>query len=330
MRRRRWLGIAAACSLGTVAPRSIAQTGALPGVPLRMGFFNFGAPPEGGAPPALRRALADLGYVEGSRIVFFSRSANYDLPSLPALCDELLALKPDIIVVPGYKAAQVLKRATSSTPVVVYSAGDPVATGLAASLSAPGGNITGLSDQSAELSGKRLELLKELVPAASVVAVLWNADDLAMTLRVHEIDRAARSLHVTLQPLGVREPEEFETAFAAMRRERPDALMLVTDALTGLNRKQIIAFAATNRLATVYEYAYLVRDGGLVSYGPDPDAALARVAGFVDRIARGARARDLPIEQPERYDLYVNLRTAKALGLVVPQSVLLRASGTIE
>ena len=151
-----------------------------------------------------------------------------------------------------------------------------------------------------------------------------------MTLRVREIDRAAQSLRIALHPLGVREPAEFEDAFAAMRRDRPDALMLVTDALTGLNRKQVIAFAAATQIPTMYEYAYLVRDGGLISYGPDPEAAHARVATFVDRIARGAGPHDLPIEQPERYELYINLSTAKALGLAVPNSVLLRASGTVE
>ena len=295
-----------------------------------MGFLNFGPPPAGGAPLVLRRALADLGYTEGNRIVFISRSADYDWARLPSMCAELVAAKPDVIVGVGYKAAQVLQRTTSSIPVVVYSAGDPVATGLVASLSSPGANITGVSDQSAELSAKRLELLKELVPAASVVAVLWSAEDLAMTLRVREIERAAKSLRITVLMLGVREPDDFQTAFAAMRRERPDALMLVTDALTNLNRKQVIGFAAQNNVPTVYEYAYLVRDGGLISYGPDPDATVARVATFVDRIARGAKPRDLPIEQPERYELYVNLQTARALGLVVPRPVLLRVDGTVE
>lgn len=309
--------------------RLTAQPRRPAGAPLQMGYFNFGPRPEGGIPGALRRALAELGYVEGSNVAFTTRSANFDRSRLPGMADELAALKLDVIVVVGDKAGQALKRATSTTPIVLYNAGDPAATGMVASLSAPAGNITGISDQSAELSAKRLELLRELVPKASLVAVLWNADDLAMTQRYHEIERAARALRIVLQPLGVREPDEFDTAFAAIGRERPDALMLITDALTGLNRGKVVAFAAENRLPTIYEHAYLVREGGLISYGPDLEEMLVRAASFVDRIARGARPRDLPVEQPARYDLFVNLGTAKALGLTIPQSLLLRASGTI-
>lgn len=210
------------------------------------------------------------------------------------------------------------------------AAGDAVGTGLIASLGRPGGNVTGITDQSAELSAKRLELLKAAVPMASRVAVVWNADDRAMTYRYHEIERAADILHVTVLPLGVREPDDFDMAFAAMTHERPDALLMVTDALTALNRKRVIEFAATQRIPAMYEYTYLVRDGGMMSYGPNIDDNFRRAAVYVDKILKGAKPRELSAEQPTRYYLFINLKTANALGLTIPQSLLLRADEVIK
>ena len=209
-------------------------------------------------------------------------------------------------------------------------AGDAVGTGLIASLARPGGNVTGITDQATELSAKRLELLKEAVPKASRIAVLWNADDRAMTLRYRETEKAARVLRVTVQPLGVREPDDFDGAFAAMIRERPDALFLVTDSLTALYRKRVLDFAAQHRIPAMYEFSFLVRDGGLMSYGPSLDDNFRRAAVYVDRILKGAKPADLPVEQPTRYYLVVNIKTAKALGLTIPPSLLLRADQIIE
>jgi len=192
------------------------------------------------------------------------------------------------------------------------------------------GNITGITDQATELSAKRLELLKEAVPKASRIAVLWNADDRAMTLRYREIERAARILRVAVQPLGVREPDDFDVAFSAMTRDRPDALFLVTDALTTLNRKRILDFAAVHRIPAMYEFGFLVRDGGLMSYGADFDDIWRRAAVYVDRILKGAKPGELPVEQPTRYYLLVNVKTAKALGLTIPASLLLRADELIQ
>ncbi len=203
-------------------------------------------------------------------------------------------------------------------------------TGLIASLARPGGNVTGITDQATELSAKRLELLKEAVPKASRIAVLWNADDRAMTLRYRETEKAARVLRVTVQPLGVREPDDFDGAFAAMIRERPDALFLVTDSLTALYRKRVLDFAAQHRIPAMYEFSFLVRDGGLMSYGPSLDDNFRRAAVYVDRILKGAKPADLPVEQPTRYYLVVNIKTAKALGLTIPPSLLLRADQIIE
>jgi putative ABC transport system substrate-binding protein len=213
---------------------------------------------------------------------------------------------------------------------VVVVPGDAVATGLIASLGHPGGNVTGISDPAAELSAKRLELLKEAVPSATKVAVLWNASDRAMTLRYQEIEKAALLLHVTIRPLGVREPDDINDALSAMTRDRPDALLLVTDALTVLNRKRIIDFAATQRIPAMYEFGFLVRDGGLMSYGPNLDDMFRRAATYVDRILGGAKPADLPVELPTRYYLQVNLKTARDLGFTIPQALLLRADEVIE
>jgi putative ABC transport system substrate-binding protein len=209
-------------------------------------------------------------------------------------------------------------------------AGDPVGVGLIESLARPGGNITGFSDNATALSAKRLEILKEAVPTASRIAVLWNAQDQAMTLRYQEIDRAAHVLGVSVQPLGVREPDDFERAFAAMDHNRPDALFMVTDALTTLNRKRVLDYAKAHRIPAMYEFTTLVREGGLISYGPSIDDMYQRAADYVDKILKGTKPGDLPVEQPTRYYLVVNLKTAKALGLTIPQSLVLRADEVVE
>jgi putative ABC transport system substrate-binding protein len=242
----------------------------------------------------------------------------------------MVGLKVDLIVAFGAPAAEAAKEATSTIPIVIVNAGDPVGIGLIASLARPGGNISGISDQATELSAKRLELLKEAMPNASNIAVLWNAGDRAMTLRYREIEKAARVLGVTIRPLGVREPDDFDVAFTAMTRERPDALLLITDALTNLNRKRILDFAAAHRVPAMYEFGSLVREGALMSYGPDLGDSFRRAAVYVDRILKGAKPGELPVEQPNRYYLLVNLKTAKALGITIPQSLLLRADEVIQ
>jgi putative ABC transport system substrate-binding protein len=241
-----------------------------------------------------------------------------------------VGLKVDVIVTIGGPASEAAKQATATIPIVIAGAGDAVGTGLIASLARPGGNVTGITDQAVELSAKRLEFLKEAVPRASRIAVLWNADDRAMTLRYQQVEKAASILHVTVQPLGVREPDDFDVAFAAMTRERPDALFLVTDSLTTLNRKRVLEFAAQHRIPAMYEFSFLVRDGGLMSYGPNLEDNFHRAASYVDRLLKGAKPADLPVEQPTRYYLVISLKTAKALGLTIPQSLLLRADEVIQ
>jgi putative ABC transport system substrate-binding protein len=325
--RRRFIGVLAGGAFASLRDAKAQQ----PAKVWRIGFLGGGARTSDGAPPdALRQALQALGYVDGTSIGYVSRWAEAKSDRLPALAAELVGLKVDLIVTQGGPAAEAAKVATSMIPIVIVNAGDAVGIGVIASLARPGGNITGSTDQATELSAKRLELLKEAVPKASRVAVLWNADDRSMTLRYREIEKAARVLGVTIQPLGVREPDDFDVAFSAMARERPDALFLVTDALTILNRRRVIDFATAHRVPAMYESGLVVRDGGLMSYGPDLADSYRRAAVYVDRILKGAKPGELPVEQPNRYYLLVNLITAKALGLTIPQSILLRADEVIQ
>jgi putative ABC transport system substrate-binding protein len=296
----------------------------------RIGYLTYGARPSDGRPPvALREALVELGYVDGKTVTYVGRWAEAKRDRLPGLAAELVDLKVDLIVALGTPAAEAARAATSTIPIVIASYEDAVGIGLIANLARPGANITGITDQ-AELSAKRLEFLKEAVPKASRIAVLWNADHRAMTLRYREIERAASILRVAVQPLGVREPDDFDLAFSAMIRERPDALFMVTDALTTLNRKRVLDFAAVHRIPAMYEFGFLVREGGLMSYGAEFDDIWRHVAVYVDRILKGAKPGELPVEQPTRYYLVINLKTAKALGLTIPQSLLGRADEVIQ
>jgi putative ABC transport system substrate-binding protein len=320
--------VLALLALGTTPLTTFAQP---TGKVYRVGFLSGGAPPPDGAPPAsFRQALHDLGYVEGKNIAYTGRWADAKLERLPELAAELVKLKLDAILTLGGPAAEEAKKATATIPIIIGAAGDAVATGLIASLARPGGNVTGMSDDASTLSAKRMEILKETVPKAKRIAILWNMDDHAMTLRYREIENAARVLNVTVQPLGVREPNDFGTAFAAMTRERPDALFLVADALTSLNRKRVLDFSDVHHIPAMYEFGTFVQGGGLMSYGPSLDDNFRVAARFVDRILKGAKPGDLPVEQPTRYYLVINLKTAKALGLTIPQSILIRADELIQ
>ena len=297
----------------------------------QIGYLWLGPRPADGAPDAsLRQALMELGHVEGKNVKYVGRWGEGKREQLPTLAAELVALKVDVIVAVGAPATEAAKSATSTIPIVMAFAADPVGLGLIDSLARPGGNITGVSDQAIELSAKRLEILKEAVPTATRIAVLWNAQDRAMTLRYGQIDKAARVLGVTVQPLGVREPDDFDRAFTTMSRERPDAFFMVTDSLTTLNRQRVLDFANAHGIPAMYEYAFLVRDGGLISYGPDHDEALRRTAVYVDRILKGTKPSELAVEQPTKYYLVINIKTAKVLGLTIPQSLLLRADEVIQ
>jgi putative ABC transport system substrate-binding protein len=290
-----------------------------------------GRTPDGAPPRPLREALRGLGYIEGQNVAYESRFAEGKVERLPALAAELVRLKVDVIVAQGGPATQAAKQATSTIPIVMApAAADAVATGLIASLARPGANVTGLTDQSVQLSAKRMELLKEAVPKAAVIAVLWNESDDGMTLRYRAIEKAARILNVEVQALGLRQPDDFDVAFSTMTRRRPDAMFLVADALTMMNRKRLVEFAATQRIPAMYEYNVIVSEGGLMSYGPSFEDSFRQAALYIDRIFRGAKPGDLPAEQPMKYYLTVNRKTAATLGLTLPASVLVRADQVIE
>jgi putative tryptophan/tyrosine transport system substrate-binding protein len=278
---------------------------------------------------AFLRGMVQRGYVLGQNLVIERRGAMGQLDRLPALVQELIASKVDVIVTNGYPSA-IAAKATGHPTVAAIGVGDPVATGLVESLARPGGNITGISDVATELSTKRLGLLKELAPGLRKVAMLWNQDDLGMTLRYQASARAAESLGFQVQALGVREPNDFEAAFAAMKAEMPDAILMVSDSLTTLNRKRVLDFAQEHRVPAIYEFGFLVRDGGLMSYGASFAECFERAAALVDRILKGAKPAELPFEQPTHYIFAINLKTAKAIALEIPVMLLARADEVIE
>jgi putative tryptophan/tyrosine transport system substrate-binding protein len=296
----------------------------------RVGLLCGGADNRSLCGPAVVKDFVDRGYQPGVNLFFEKRAAQGQLKKLPEYVTELVASHVDLIMTMGFPAAVAAKEDASHVPVVVVGAGDPVATGLVESLARPGGEVTGVSEIAGELSAKRLELLKEAIPTVRTVAVLWNADDLAMTLRYKAVEAEGAKLGIAIVPLGVRAPEDFKVAFGAMTEKPPDAIMMITDVLTSLNRARVIDFAAVHKIPAIYEYDSNVREGGLMAYGPDMDAMFDRAAGLADRILKGANPAELPLELPTRLRLSVNLKTAHALGIEFPESIVLRSDDVIE
>ena len=317
-------------TLGTLcAP--LAAGAQQPGKVARIGHLSFGsATPGSRLDEAFRQGLRELGYVEGQNIVIEYRWAEGRAERLPDLAAELVSLKVDIIVAAGTPAPLAAKHSTRTIPIVMSSAGDPVGSGLVASLARPGGNVTGLSTFTRELAAKRLQLLKGVVPGVSQVAVLWNAANPYAVLVMRETGAAARTLGVQVQSLEVRDPDEFENAFPAAIRGRAGALIVVDDPLTYLYRMRIADLAARNRLPAMYGFREYAEAGGLMAFGTSLADLYRRAATYVDKILKGAKPADLPVEQPTKFELVVNLKTAKALGLTIPPSVLLRADEIIQ
>jgi len=292
----------------------------------------FGSPVFGSSPhlEAFRQGLRELGYTEGQHLVIETRHAAMRPALLPDLAANLVLSKVDVIVAAGDPAIYAARHATSTIPIVMVAGADPVGSGLVASLARPGGNLTGSSALSPELSGKRLQLLTEALPGVSRVAVLWNPADPAKALDVRETQAAGQALGVQLQLLEVRGPEEFESAFAAMTRDRAEALITLGDPLTVSHRMRIVDLAAKSRLPTMYDVREFVEAGGLMAYGPSLPDLFRRAAAYVDKILKGAKPGTLPVEQPMKFELIINLKTAKALGLTIPQSVLFLADQVIQ
>jgi putative ABC transport system substrate-binding protein len=304
-----------------------AQTGKL----YRVGFLgNTTAALEANLVGPFRQGLRDLGYVEGQNIVIEYRWAEGKYERFPALISELLAQKVDVIVTAGTPATLAVKKATSLVPLVMVAVGDPVGTGVVPSLNRPGGNITGLTSISTEMDGKRLELLREVVPSVSHVAVLWNAASPLQAVAEKQTQAAAQVLRMKVLSLGVRTLGEIDAALATIVREKPAALLVLADRLFLQHRAHIMDFATQQRLPGVHAYRELVEVGGLMSFGPSYADMHRRAAYFVDRILKGAKPADLPVERPGLFELVINLKAAKALGLTIPQSVLLRATEVIQ
>jgi putative ABC transport system substrate-binding protein len=279
---------------------------------------------------ACRQGLRELGYVEGQNIMLEPRWADGHHERLPELAADLVRLKVDVIVSAATPASRAAKAATSSIPIVIVAVGEPVKMGLVASLARPGGNVTGLSLLTTELSGKRLELLGQVVRNMPRVAILMNPDNPVTAVFVEETRVAAQKLGVQLQALEVRNPREIEHVFDAAPGERAAGLIVFDDPVLFSHRKQIVALAAKRRLPAMYGFREFVDEGGLMSYGPDRVDHYRRTALYVDKILRGAKPADLPVEQPTKFELVINLKTAKALGLTIPPSLRLQADQLVE
>jgi putative ABC transport system substrate-binding protein len=296
----------------------------------RIGVLTLSTASSGPDAEAFRQGLREHGYVEGQSIAIEHRDAAGRADRLPALAGELVRLEVDVIVTQSNVAALAAKQATQTIPIVMAIAGDPVKAGVVRSLASPGGNVTGLTLMQTELSSKRLQLLREAAPSTTVVAVVWNPADPAAVDFLRETEAAARSLGVKLHAVEARSSVELDAAFKAVAALRPSAFFTLPGGMFQANVKRIVDFAAKRRLPGVYPNRAFVEAGGLLSYAPSLAANWRRAAVFVDRILKGAKPGDLPIEQPTEFELIVNLRTAKNLGLTIPPSVLSRANEIIE
>jgi putative ABC transport system substrate-binding protein len=279
---------------------------------------------------AFRQGLRGLGYVEGQNIALEERWAEGRFDRLPSLAAELVRLKVDILVTASTPAAQAGQQATQSIPIVLTNVSDPVESGLVSSLARPGGNVTGLSLMHPELAGKRLELLKEVIPKLSRVAVLSNPANPIMPPLLRETEAAARALGVQLQVVEVRDPSDFDSAFSAMTRERAGALVVLPDAIFQNERTRIAGLAAKARLPAMYAWREAVDAGGLMAYGASVPDIFRRAATYVDKILKGTKPADLPVEQPKKFEFVINLKAAKQIGLTIPPNVLARADKVIR
>jgi putative ABC transport system substrate-binding protein len=326
LRRRDFLTLLS----GAIAAAPLAASAEARKVP-RIGFLgNSTAALEANLVGPFREGLRDLGYVEGRSILIEYRWAEGNYERFPSLVAELIALRVDVIVTAGTPAALAVKKVTKSIPLVMVAVGDPVGTGLVASLARPDGNATGLTSIAPELEGKRLELLKEALPKVSRIAVLWNPANAYQIGSEKEVQAAAKVLRISLVSLAVRNRAELANALSAIPGEHPDAVLVLADRIFLHDRERIADFVMKNRLPGMNAYRELVEAGGLMSYGPSYAVMHRQAATYVDKILKGAKPADLPVEQPAKFELVINLKSARALGIIIPQSVLARADEVIQ
>jgi ABC-type uncharacterized transport system substrate-binding protein len=324
MKRREFITL-----LGGAAAWPLAARAQHTGI-YRIGYLDPGSISRVAPFNAFMDGFRELGWVEGKNIAFERRHAENHLEWLPEFAAELVRLNVDVILAAGTLGPLAAKRATTTIPIVMTAAGDPVGSGLVASLAQPNGNITGMSLMAPDLGGKRLGLLKEFVPQLSRVAVLWNAANPYPALVFKETQAAGQKLGIQVQSLEVRSPDDFDGAFERTRRWRPDALITVEDPLTVTYRKRIADVALDEQLPSLYGVREFVEVGGLISYGGNVTDLFRRAAGYVDKILKGAKPADLPVQQPTRFEMVINLKTAKALGLTVPLIMQMTADEVIE
>jgi putative ABC transport system substrate-binding protein len=332
IQNRKWLGLSVIAFV-LVVTGAVASAQQAKKVP-RIGYLSSADPVRDSAgSEAIRLALRERGYIEGQNIATEYRYAQGKRDRVPELAAELVRLNVDIIVVAGgLRTIQAAKNATKTIPIIMTGEGtDPVKAGLIESLARPGGNVTGLTLLSRELGGKQLELLKEAVPKLSRVAFLYDLTNPANVLEMKEdLSAAARALKLTIEPWEVRGKDDFDRVFAGMEKQRPDGLYVPSDPLMRDNQKRIVGFALKSRLPSTYFYREAVDAGALMYYGADQAASYRRVAYYVDKILKGAKPADLPVEQPTKFELVINLKTAKQIGLTIPQSMLYRADKVIK
>jgi putative ABC transport system substrate-binding protein len=295
----------------------------------RIGVLSPGSPPPGPL-EALRQGLRDLGYEDGRNVTIEWRFASAANDRLRDLAEELVRLRVDVIVAINTQASLAAKRVTTTTPIVIARVSDPVRTGLVASFARPGGNITGLTSFADELSGKRLALTKEILPTLSRLAMLWDAGNPGIEVAVRAMERASPQFGVQLYNHAVKTADDFRAAFEEMTRQRVSAVFVFDDVLLATHKRQILDWATKNRLPVISMYTELAEVGGLMAYGPNIPDIYRRAATYVDKILKGAKPGDLPIDQPTKFELVINVKTAKALGLTIPPSLLLRADQVIE
>jgi ABC-type uncharacterized transport system substrate-binding protein len=327
---RRLIGLLVALALNLLlAP--LAAEAQSPAKVYRIGLLCLFSPATGESKAeSFRQGLRELGYIEGQNIRIESRWAEGHHERLAELAADLVRLEVAVMVTESTPAALAAKQATQTIPIVTAAIGDPVAVGLVASLARPGGNVTGVTMFASEPSGKQLELLKEAAPQTTLVAVLWNAANPVHIHHLEGIKAAAQSLGLTLQAVAVRTPSDFDRAFEAMASMRPSALITLADGMLLDNRTHIIAFAAKSRLPALFPDREFAETGGLMTYGPNLAANFRRATTYVDKILKGTKPADLPVEQPTKFELVINLKTAQALGLTIPPTLLFRADEVIR
>jgi putative ABC transport system substrate-binding protein len=325
--RRRIIFVVLATILATISTAQAQQPAKMP----KIGFLTTGSGSgPGGGFELLRRELRAFGYVDGKNVAFEYRFADNKLDRLPALADELVRLKVDVLLAFSTPTALAAKNATRTIPIVFHNVADPVAVGLVDSFARPGGNVTGFSNIAPVLAGKRLELLKETVPKLSRVAVLWNPQNPGNALNWKESQLPAQELGLQLHSMEVSSSDRYESAFKEVIKARSSALAVMQDPLNVSNRKIIADLAEKNRLPAIYPRRDFVESGGLMSYGPDAVEPFQRAAVMVDKILKGTKPADIPVEQPTKFELVINLKTAKTLGLTIPPLVLMRAEKVVK